>query len=312
VSIIIPASNAASVIVETLESLRLQTFQDFEALIVDDGSTDDTAAIAQNFCEANPRFFLIRQGNGGVSAARNTAITRARGEWLAFLDADDVWLPRKLERQMELSRQDPRANFLFTNYFYWDGHRDLHPAFSDEEPLPEGDVTRKLIWADPYGLSTVMIRRQTLLAAGSFDPAASYSQDWDMFLRICERELWARGVREPLVRYRRWPGSRTTNRLKSAEGNAEVIRRRLHKTTRPDLREWYRRSFANKLAECEMARARILIETNPGAVPALTWRAWKHEYRLKWLRWYFLLVWPKILGGNLTRQTVHRKIFSRY
>src|SRR5277367_606695 len=91
VSVIIPVWNGATVLLETLRSLQVQTYANFEAIIVDDGSTDDTAAIAQKFCETDPRFSLIRQANGGVSAARNTAIERAQGEWLAFLDGDDVW-----------------------------------------------------------------------------------------------------------------------------------------------------------------------------------------------------------------------------
>ena len=110
VSIVTPVFNCGSVLADTLESARAQTFRDFEVIIVDDGSTDDSAAVARRFCEMDPRFSLVQQSNAGVSAARNTAIPRARGEWIAFLDGDDIWFPEKLAVQMRLSREDPRAN----------------------------------------------------------------------------------------------------------------------------------------------------------------------------------------------------------
>ena len=311
ISIVIPAFNAAGVIAETLASARLQTFKDFEAIIVDDGSTDDTAAVARRFCEADPRFFLIQQANQGVSAARNAAIRQSRGEWIAFLDADDVWLPEKLARQMELSRADPRADFLFTNLHFWDGQRDLYPTFHAGQPLPEGDIARSLIAHDAYGTSTVMVRREALFAVGLFDPAVDYSQDWDLWLRLGDRGLWARGVREPLVRYRRWPGSRMTNRLRMADGNVQILELNLRATRHPEFRPLYRRKLASALAERELIRARPLIASDPAAVPPLVWRAWRHERRLKWLRWWLRLVWPKFLGGDRMARFVHKKILER-
>ena len=311
VSVVIPAFNAASVIAETLESVRAQTFKDFEVIIVDDGSTDDTAAIVRRFCEADPRFSLAQQPNSDVSAARNNAILRSQGGWIAFLDADDVWLPKKLERQLELSRTDPRANFLFTNLYFWDGQRDLYPTFRDDQPLPEGDIARGLIGHDVYGLSTVMVRREALFAVNLFDVEVSYCQDWDLWLRLGDHGLWARGIREPLVRYRRWPGSRMQNLLKLADGNVHIMERNLRATRHPEFRPLYRRALARALAEREVIRARPLVETDPAAVPPLIWRAWRHERRLKWLRWYLRLVWPKFLGGNRTAQFVHRKILER-
>jgi glycosyltransferase involved in cell wall biosynthesis len=312
ISVVIPAWNAASVIAQTLESARTQTFRNFEAIIVDDGSTDDTAAVVRRFCETNARSILIQQPHGGVSVTRNTAIERARGEWIAFLDADDVWLPQKLERQVNLSREDPRANLLFTNYFFWDGERDLSVYYPDGRSLPEGDATRELIFGDMFGMATGMVRRETLRVAGLFDPDLPLSQDWDMWLRIGERGLWARGLREPLVRYRRWPGSRTMNRLKSAENNARVLEKNLRATQRPELRPLYRRSLNAALVACEFLRAAQLVESNPDAIPAHLWRVWRREPRWKWLRWYLRLVWPECLGGGLTRRVVLRKIQDRW
>ena len=147
VSIIIPAFNAAPVLVEALESARVQTFQNFEAIIVDDGSTDDTAEIARRFCAGDSRFRLLRQANAGLPAARNTALGQANGKWIAFLDADDAWLAQKLEHQLALAGEDARANFLFTNFYFWDGARDLAIRYRANRPLPDGDTSTKLIFS---------------------------------------------------------------------------------------------------------------------------------------------------------------------
>ncbi|HKI69375.1 MAG TPA: glycosyltransferase family A protein, partial [Verrucomicrobiae bacterium] len=125
VSLITPAFNAAPVIEEALQSVRDQSFRNFEALIVDDGSTDDTAVRVRKVCAADARFHLISQPHAGLPFARNAAVAKTRGEFIAFLDADDVWLPEKLGRQMEVFDQDARANFSYTNFYFWDGARDL-------------------------------------------------------------------------------------------------------------------------------------------------------------------------------------------
>src|SRR4051812_8060223 len=98
VSVIIPAYNAEAFVGRTLASLRAQSFTDFEAIVVDDGSKDATAAVVQAVVEADPRFRLIRQANGGVAVARNRALAEVRGRYVANLDADDLWRPQFLER----------------------------------------------------------------------------------------------------------------------------------------------------------------------------------------------------------------------
>ena len=313
VSVVIPAFNAASVIEETLDSVCAQTYQDFEVIIVDDGSTDDTAVIAREFCAADARFTLVQQPNGGPSVARNNAIERARGDWIAFLDADDVWLPEKLARQMELFREDPRANFLFTNYYFWDGSSGLFAYYRQNRPLPEGDAARKLVFACIYGCLTVMVRRETLQAVGPFDPDLPFVQDWDMWLRIAERGMWARGTREPLARYRRWPGSRSNQKMRSAEGDVRVLEKNLRATQHPELRPIYRHSLALARGKLELARARQLLDLQPEAVPAAIWRAWRqHPRRLKWLMWFALVAWPKFLGGAASARIVHRKLVQKF
>ena len=100
VSVVMPAWNAEATIVEALRSVAAQTYRDLEIIIVDDGSTDATAALAKEFCASDPRARTVRRSNGGPAAARNLGIAEARGEWIALIDADDVWHPTKIEKQL--------------------------------------------------------------------------------------------------------------------------------------------------------------------------------------------------------------------
>ena len=313
ISIVIPTLNVASVIGETLESVRRQTFQNFEAIIVDGGSTDGTAAIVQQFCEKNPRFLFVLQSGSDISTARNTAIQRARGKWIAFLDADDVWLPEKLERQLELAGEEPRANFLFTNYYIWDGLRDPTIYYRVNHPLPDGNVIRELVRNNIFGTSSIVVRREMVESCLFDSQFLNGCEDWDLWLRLAERGLWARGTREPLVRYRRWQGNKSNQKLKTVLGDIQVFEKNLRTTQSPELRPLYRRSLNFARAKLELGRARPFVETRPADVPAFIWRAWRlYPCKLKWLMWFALVAWPKFLGGAMTERVVHRKLVEKW
>jgi glycosyltransferase involved in cell wall biosynthesis len=313
VSVIIPSWNGAAVLEEALRSAQTQSYRHFEVIIVDDGSTDDTAKIAGRFCESDARFRLLHQANAGVSVARNTAMEQARGEFIAFLDADDVWMPGKLARQIPLFREDSRTNLVFTNFFAWDGEQDLAHRYRSDKPLPEGDAMPRLIRSCLYLTSTVIVPRQFLSLAGGFDPELREAQDWDLFLRLGEHGLRARGIREPLARYRRWPGNRTGQKLKFAVAAVRVLEKNLGATQRPALRPAYRRSLSFARAKLELARARYRIETEPDTVPPAILRAWRLcPKRVEWLLWYLLAAWPDALGGCATAAMVHRKMLQKY
>ena len=316
ISVVIPAFNAASVVTQTLESVQSQTFQDFEAIIVDDGSTDETAAVVRRFCGADPRFHFVSQLHAGVSAARNKAIERARGEFIAFLDADDIWFPKKLACQIEMFREDPQANFVYTNFFRWDGADGFSAWYNDDQPLPEGDVSRKLVFNVSYAcaasMSTAMVRREAFDRTGGFDLEFAMGEDWDMWLRMAEQGLWVRGIREPLACYRRWSGNVTNQKLKIFEANVRVLKKNLRATGRPELRPLYQRSLAHVLAKRELFCAREFLEPRPEAVPGAIWRAWRFCPReLKLLKWFVLVSWPRFLGGRVTERIVHRILWQK-
>ena len=309
VSVIIPVHNGTAVLSDALTSVRQQTYQNFEVIVVDDGSSDGSHALAQKFADEDSRIKVLRQPKGGVSAARNTAIAHACGELIAFLDADDVWLPKKLAAQLDLLKQKPRANLLFTDYFLWDGQSDLSRRYSDPHKFPDGDVGRRLIFFDLFGMSTVMIKREILDKIGSFDIELPTAEDWDIWLRIAEHGLCAKGVREPLVRYRVWSGSVTRNTLQLCGAIILVLEKALARPQPVARRRVYKRSLQIARGNLELARVRPLIETQPKTVPAAALRAWLHcPTRFKWLLWCFATLWPNSPWAKI----VYRKIRRRW
>jgi glycosyltransferase involved in cell wall biosynthesis len=313
VSVIIPAHNAASVVADALRSIQVQTWTNFEVVLIDDGSTDATAAVAHQFVERDARFCILRQPNAGVSRARNAGLARARGEWIAFLDADDVWVPEKLDRQIGLCHADARANFVFSNYWFWDGAQDLGLGQEKRRKFREGAVGPHLAEGNLFLTSSVLVPRATVAQVGEFDPALAIGEDWDYWLRLADRGIWARGVWEPLVRYRRWPGNVTRLKLETAEQNVAVLANNLSRARRPDLHRALRRALARARGALALARTRPLLESAPDRVAEGVWQAWRHyPRRLRWLLWYVALVWPVPLGGRATSGLAHRKIRQKW
>ncbi len=309
VSVVVPAYNVEPFLAETLTSIQRQTYREFEAIVVDDGSTDRTGEIARQFADQDTRFTLLRQPNAGTAAACNTALKQARGKWIAFLEADDVWLPGKLAAQLDLPKQEPHANLLFTDYFSWDGQNDLGRRYSNPDKFPDGDVGRALIFFDLFCTSTVMIKRETLNVVGLFDAEVPVGQDWDLWLRIAEHGLWAKGVRQPLARYRVWSGNVSRNIIRMCECNALILEKALARPQNASRRRAYQRSLQIARGNLEFARVRPLIETHPKAVPAAALRAWRGcPARLKWLLWYFATLRPDSRWAEI----VYRKIRGRW
>jgi glycosyltransferase involved in cell wall biosynthesis len=309
ISVIVPAFNAEPFLAETLASVQRQTYREFEVIVVDDGSTDRTSEIARGFVEKDARFILLRQKNAGTATACNVALKQARGEWIASLGADDVWLPEKLAAQLDLLKQEPRANLLFTDYFLWDGQNDFGRRYSDQNKFPDGDVGRHLIFFNLFGASTVIIKQETLDVVGPFDvDPLLVAEDWDLWLRIAERGLCAKGVRQPMARYRIWPGQISHNKIRMCEANVRVLEKALARPQRTAWRRAYQHSLQIARGNLELARIRPLIETRPKAVPAAALRAWLCcPTRFKWLLWYFATLWPNSPWAGIVYRKIQRK-----
>lgn len=213
-SVVMAVFNGEPYIRATCESILRQTHASLEVIIVDDGSTDSTAHIIRQFCRQDARVRLIRQENRGVAEARNRAIAEASGQFIAPIDADDLWHPMKIERQVRRFQESPPETGLVYCWWAW---IDSDDRVMDRSPRwqIEGDVHRDLMQVNFTGPASLpLYRRACLEAVGGYDPGlqAAGSQgceDWDLALRVAERHAVAV---EPavLAAYRRRHDSMST------------------------------------------------------------------------------------------------------
>ena len=228
VSVIIPAYNAEAFVGRTLASLRAQTFTDFEAIVVDDGSKDATAGLVQTVVDADPRFRLIRQANAGVAPARNRALAEARGKYVANLDSDDLWRPQFLERTIAaLEAGGEGAIFAFARTLWIDEHDQLFAQ--GQMRLPSVVDYRELLTRNPVGNGSAMLMRTSgVRAVGGYDAGLvrdfGQTEDWQLLLQLSWRGSVV-AVDEPLVLYRIVPSSSSHALERTARAALEVIRR---------------------------------------------------------------------------------------
>jgi glycosyltransferase involved in cell wall biosynthesis len=207
VSVVIPAYNAARTLAASVDSALQQTRPVLEVIIVDDGSSDETLAAARSLeCE---RVRVLSQENGGAASARNTGIRAAKGEFVAFLDADDLWLPEKIERQMAYLARYPSSDAVQCGSFFVD---DELRVLYVKECTDTGDSFREALLFQnlPAFLSALVVRRTSLMETGAFDTDLEILEEWDMALKMARR-CGMRSVPEPLVKYRVHPGNRHRN-----------------------------------------------------------------------------------------------------
>lgn len=223
VSVIIPAYNAADFIGQAIASVLGQTFADFELIVVDDGSTDGMGAVVAQF--QDERLGYVYQRNRERSAARNTGIRLARGEFIAFLDADDRWLPQKLARQVARLRANPQVGLVYVGGFVEEDGR----VFFEQKCRFRGDVLGPLLTEDNIvtgSASSAIVRRECFAKVGLFDEQSSVCEDWEMWIRIA-RHYPFDFVPEPLVRLRVHGGNTQKQAARMAAGTERFFARLL-------------------------------------------------------------------------------------
>lgn len=184
VSIITPTYNRAGMLKEAIESVLAQTYQDWEHLIVDDGSTDGTMGLVTRYAGQDPRIRYVRRRNGGLPAARNTGLLAARGEYVAFLDDDDRFLPKKLERQLSMLRQRPELGFVYAPvWVHYDDRSERMPIIPDRFAT----TFAELIERSAIQVCSVLVRRTALDAVGGFNERYRGCADYDLWLRLAAR-----------------------------------------------------------------------------------------------------------------------------
>jgi glycosyltransferase involved in cell wall biosynthesis len=205
VSVIIPAYNAETYIDATINSVLAQTYQSFEIIVVDDGSNDNTLRLVQQKALEDSRITLLRQENQGVAAARNLAIQHAKGEYIAPIDADDIWYPLKLEKQVECMLEGGSQVGIVSSWFVFiDEDGELMNGWVAN--CTDGWVQELLIYHNPIPASIPLIRRTALEKVGLYNPElkqqnAQGLEDWELGLRIAQHYEF-RTVPEILAGYR--------------------------------------------------------------------------------------------------------------
>lgn len=228
VSVIVPAYGVAHLVGETLDSLIAQTFDDWEAIVVDDGAPDDVEGALARFGHES-RIRLIKTDNGGLSVARNRAIAVARGELIALLDGDDLYEPTYLETMSAAILADPGLGFVTCDATYF-GDSRVGKRFSQHVPQIDPISLEKVLRREFNVFITSMIRRSAIDEVGGFNPELRSAEDFDLWLRIMERGWRAAYVNAPLSRYRRRAGSlssQTQNLLRSVIRVYEMSEHRL-------------------------------------------------------------------------------------
>lgn len=202
ISVIMNVRNGAATLRETIDSALAQTYRDFEIIVWDDCSKDDSVAIVREYDDDRIRLMLSPEDTS-LGGARHRAMQHARGEWLAFLDQDDIWLPRKLELQMALA-EDPSVALIYGRAITF--LPDLRERDFDHrheyQPLPEGDIFEALFRDSCFiCMSSALLRRTAVEALGGIPDCIAVSPDYFMFLGVARRHR-ARAVQEPICRYR--------------------------------------------------------------------------------------------------------------
>ena len=179
VSVVIPTYNAAPYLRDALKSVLEQTYRNCEVVVVDDGSTDNSAQIVAEY----PSVQYVPQQHRGAAAARNFGIRATTGALIAFLDADDYWMPQKLEQQVRFFAEHPSYGMVFTDHITIDPQgRTLQ--VTNKRPILDGDIVRNIFLLSNIGTPTVMVRRDVLSTVGSFDETLHCAEDENLWIRI--------------------------------------------------------------------------------------------------------------------------------
>jgi glycosyltransferase involved in cell wall biosynthesis len=221
ISVVIPVYNGEKTIRETIESVLNQSFQDFELIVINDGSQDSTLEIVCSI--KDPRLQVFSCSNAGLATSRNRGIARAVGEYISFIDADDLWTPDKLEAQLKALKDNPESAVAYS----WTNYIDESSQFLRRGGYltADGDVYAQLLVINFLeNGSNPLIRRQALIDVGGFDESLPAAEDWDIFLRLAARYSFV-GVPSPQILYRTSVKSMSANVVRQEAACLKVLER---------------------------------------------------------------------------------------
>jgi glycosyltransferase involved in cell wall biosynthesis len=218
VSVIIPAYNKAELTRRTIDSVLRQTYQNIEIIVIDDGSMDTTP---QTMALYGDKITYVRKLNGGACSARNEGFRRSSGEYIAWLDCDDLYLPDKIELSVRYLEHHPAAGFVHTAAYFIDINDRVVGLYSHPKSHFQSAVLKRLIMKNFICNSTVMARRSCVEAAGYFDESIFIPADWDMWLRLAEKATV--GYMDASLTMYRVTDNYTFNRLEKAQEEEKTV-----------------------------------------------------------------------------------------
>jgi len=246
ISVVIPAYNAERFLPRCLKSVFAQTLKPVEVIVVDDGSTDNTAAVA-----AEMGAIVISQANSGLADARNQGIHNASGEWIALLDADDLWVPEKLERTAALIR--PETVLVYTGIRIFDDH-----GIRSKQLAVDPATARKILrYCNPITPSSVLVRRADVLQIGGFRKGLYACEDWELWFRLLPLGEFE-AVTEPLTDYYVYSNSLSAN----PEIMLQAARIIIDATLTADLRGFLRWSWKHRIIAAQLCSAGLIARDN--------------------------------------------------
>ena len=271
ISIIIPAYDAEKYLANTIQSVINQTFTDWELIIINDGSTDGTLELINNFQDKDSRIKVFSYENAGVAHSRNRGIAEAKGEYIAFLDADDLWTPDKLEMQLKVLQKNSDASVAYSWVDYIDeAGKFLYPG---SHITVNGDAYSKLLINNFLeNGSNPLVRRDALAKIGNFDVNLPPAEDWDLYLRLALEYQFV-VIPKPQILYRLCTNSCSANIIKMETQALRVIEKAYNQT--PESLQYLKRETLAKLYEYLLFRT---LESNPQRKQF--WQASKYFYKM--------------------------------
>jgi glycosyltransferase involved in cell wall biosynthesis len=295
VSVIMPAFNAERYIGKALESVRTQTYQDWEIIVTNDGGTDATVRMVTEFAQQTPRNVVLLEHaeSQGPSAARNTAMKAAKGEYIAFLDADDIWMPEHLSRLCAVLNSG-KADLAHSGGCVFretpSGEMELLPIGTHEVKNPRQDLFRRNF----INTSAAAITRRLMEAAGDFDESLWAGEEWDYWIRAAALGFEIASTGEQTYYYRKSAGSLSAAPAKMAESNGRMFEKHRRCGILPE------GEIVLRARESYFAAGKMYRREDPAAASRMFLKAWTLS------KVHMLPLWCAFLAAGLNLARPHR------
>lgn len=257
VSINLCCYNSEKYLRETLDSIIGQTYKDWELIIINDGSADSTESIINEYIKHGYPIVYHYQENRGLSYSRNEALKRSQGEYIAFIDHDDLWMPQKLEKQVSFLKDNSEIDFLYSNFYMLDQNKGKK-SFAYKKLQPSGFVFEKFLYRYPVGILTALVRKSAFDKLEEFfDFRLKLSEEYDVFMRILYAGQ-ASYIAAPLAVYRIHAKMSSLRFIERYPGEFEYVSDKLKNLDIKNSNK-YEKAFQDQKIQLEYLRAKILM-----------------------------------------------------